>query len=116
LHGAQFKTEVRLKYLCFIQCVVVGFLFTALVSSSLHPGLQTANTSSTSQENTVAAIVQRAAAEAAAARFSRQNSAEVNHLPLQLPVSSVAQVPRPSHNYLSIIDIVLAVHITLKSF
>ena len=45
------------------------------------------------QENVVAAIVQRAAAEAAAARSSRQSSVDPARQPPQLPVSSLAEVP-----------------------
>ena len=66
-----------------------------LVTSSvgLHPGLQgTTSASCSSQENVVAAIVQRAAAEAAA-RSSRQSSVDASRQPLQLPVSSLGQVP-----------------------
>ena len=65
-----------------------------IVSSavSLHPGLQGGTSCSYStQENIVAAIVQRAAAEAAA-RSSRQSSVDAPHQPLQLPVSSTSQV------------------------
>jgi len=65
-----------------------------IVSSavSLHPGLQGSTSCSYStQENIVAAIVQRAAAEAAA-RSSRQSSVDAPHQPLQLPVSSTSQV------------------------
>jgi len=58
----------------------------------MHPGLQGSTSCSYStQENIVAAIVQRAAAEAAA-RSSRQSLVDATHQPLQLPISSVGQV------------------------
>lgn len=61
-------------------------------SVSLHPGVQSGTSCSYStQENIVAAIVQHAAAEAAA-RCSRQSSVDAAHQPLQLPVSSTGQV------------------------
>lgn len=76
-----------INYAILCLCILV----TSLVS--LHPGLQGGSSASySSQENTVAAIVQRAAAEAAA-RSSRQSSVDVARQPLQLPVSSLGQVP-----------------------
>jgi len=73
---------------------------TGASSLSLHPGLQgTASSASfSSQENIVAAIVQRAAAEAAA-RSNRQSSVDVlRPQPLhQLPVSSLPQVTHLLH-------------------
>jgi len=66
----------------------------ALVSSSvsLHPGLQgRTSCSSSTQDNIVAAIVQRAAAEAAA-QSSRQSLVDADHQPPQLSVSSTGQV------------------------
>jgi len=70
-----------------------GVVCSSLVTSSdsLHPVLHGDTSCNSSQENIVAAIVQRAAAEAAA-RSSRQSSVDVASQPLQLPVSSLGQV------------------------
>ena len=95
------KVDAFLDVLTALFCVCI--LVTSSVS--LHPGLQGGSSASySSQENTVAAIVQRAAAEAAA-RSSRQSSVDVARQPLQLPVSSLGQVPNSFCWLLSFCDV-----------